>query len=127
VRPSRGAGGSNFYGKTFLILPIHVPMTECEIANSRREPVTRDHYRMETLGAWLIVRDSRTISPWRDEDTVTPHSLRPPGPAGKHMLVHTVECLEGCAEVELICVPSRGGLKRAGELRLANARNDGAC
>ncbi len=58
-----------------------------------------------TPGGWLVVRDALTISPRQGEDVVTPHT-RPPGDVdGDHMLVRTVECIEGSVELELVCEP----------------------
>src|SRR4029079_13837869 len=39
------------------------------------------------------------------EDTITPHTRPPADEDAEHLLVRTVECLEGQVEVELICEP----------------------
>ena len=39
-------------------------------------------------------------------DTVTPHTRPPADDDADHMLVRTVECLEGAVEVELVCEPA---------------------
>jgi len=54
---------------------------------------------------WLVVRDALTMGPRRHEDTVTPHTRPPTDEDAEHMLVRTVECLDGHVEVELICEP----------------------
>ena len=59
----------------------------------------------KTPTAWLIVRDSLTMGPRTADDTLTPHSRPPADDDAEHMLVRTVECIEGSAEVELICEP----------------------
>jgi GH15 family glucan-1,4-alpha-glucosidase len=57
------------------------------------------------LGGWLVVRDALTMGPRRHEDTVTPHTRPPTDEDAEHMLVRTVECIDGHVEVELICEP----------------------
>ena len=39
-------------------------------------------------------------------DTVTPHTRPPADDDADHLLVRTVECLEGTVEVELVCEPA---------------------
>ena len=39
-------------------------------------------------------------------DTVTPHTRPPADDDAAHMLVRTVECLEGTVEVEIVCEPA---------------------
>ena len=46
-----------------------------------------------------------TMGPWDHEDEITPHTRPPADDDADHMLVRTVECLEGDVEVELICEP----------------------
>jgi alpha,alpha-trehalase len=55
---------------------------------------------------WILVRDALTMGPWDHEDKVTPHTRPPADNDADHMLVRTVECLEGRVEVELICEPA---------------------
>jgi GH15 family glucan-1,4-alpha-glucosidase len=55
---------------------------------------------------WVVVRDALTMGPREHEDTVTPHTRPPADDDAEHMLVRTVECLEGDVEVELICEPA---------------------
>ena len=59
----------------------------------------------KTPTGWIVVRDALTIGPWDHEDTVTPHTRPPADDDADHMLVRTVECLEGTVEVELVCEP----------------------
>ncbi len=59
----------------------------------------------KTPGGWLVVRDSLTMGPREGEDSVTPHTRPPADDDADHMLVRTVECLEGQIEVELVCEP----------------------
>jgi alpha,alpha-trehalase len=60
----------------------------------------------KTPSGWIIVRDALTMGPWDHEDAVTPHTRPPADDDADHMLVRTVECLEGSVEVELVCEPA---------------------
>jgi GH15 family glucan-1,4-alpha-glucosidase len=55
---------------------------------------------------WILVRDALTIGPRDHEDKITPHTRPPADDDADHMLVRTVQCLEGRVEVELICEPA---------------------
>jgi GH15 family glucan-1,4-alpha-glucosidase len=57
-------------------------------------------------GGWIVTRDALTLGPRRREDTVTPHTRPPTDDDADHMLVRTVECIDGAVEVELICEPA---------------------
>ena len=59
----------------------------------------------KTPNGWVVVRDALTMGPRRHEDTVTPHTRPPTDDDAEHMLVRTVECIDGRVEVELICEP----------------------
>jgi alpha,alpha-trehalase len=59
----------------------------------------------KTRTGWAIVRDALTLGPRRGEDTITPHTRPPADEDAEHVLVRTVECLEGKVEVELVCEP----------------------
>ncbi|MGH3035936.1 MAG: glycoside hydrolase family 15 protein [Gaiellaceae bacterium] len=58
-----------------------------------------------TPTGWIVVRDALTIGPWDSEDVITPHTRPPADDDADHMLVRSVECLEGMVEVDLICEP----------------------
>jgi alpha,alpha-trehalase len=58
-----------------------------------------------TPTGWLIVRTALTMGPATDEDRVTPHTRPPADDDADHMLVQTVECLDGEVEVDLVCEP----------------------
>jgi GH15 family glucan-1,4-alpha-glucosidase len=60
----------------------------------------------KTPGGWIVVRDALTIGPWDHEDAITPHTRPPADDDADHMLVRTVECLDGNVEVELVCEPA---------------------
>ena len=54
------------------------------------------------------MRTALTMGPTDHEDEITPHTRPPADDDADHMLVRTVECLEGRVEVELICEPMFG-------------------
>ena len=60
----------------------------------------------KTPNGWIVVRDALTMGPREHEDAVTPHTRPPADDDADHMLVRTVECLEGNVEVELVCEPA---------------------
>jgi GH15 family glucan-1,4-alpha-glucosidase len=60
----------------------------------------------KTTHGWLSVRDALTMGPTTHEDVVTPHTRPPADEDADHMLVRTMECLGGEAEVELVCEPA---------------------
>ncbi len=59
----------------------------------------------KTPSGWIRVRTALTMGPWDHEDEITPHTRPPADDDADHMLVRTVECLEGDVEVDLICEP----------------------
>ena len=59
-----------------------------------------------TPNGWVVVRDALTIGPWDHEDEITPHTRPPADDDADHMLVRTVECLDGAVEVEVVCEPA---------------------
>src|SRR6187399_2994670 len=60
----------------------------------------------KTPNGWIVVRDALTMGPRESEDTITPHTRPPADDDADHMLVRSVECLEGNVEVELVCEPA---------------------
>jgi alpha,alpha-trehalase len=60
----------------------------------------------KTPTGWILVRDALTMGPRGRADEVTPHTRPPADDDGDHMLVRTVECIEGSVEIELVCEPS---------------------
>jgi GH15 family glucan-1,4-alpha-glucosidase len=60
----------------------------------------------KTPAGWIVIRDALTMGPWSHEDEITPHTRPPADDDGDHMLVRTVECVEGSIEVELVCEPA---------------------
>jgi GH15 family glucan-1,4-alpha-glucosidase len=53
----------------------------------------------KTPSGWVVVRDALTLGPRDHEDTVTPHTRPPADDDADHMLVRTVECLDGSVAV----------------------------
>jgi alpha,alpha-trehalase len=62
----------------------------------------------KTPNGWIRVRTALTMGPFDHEDRITPHTRPPADDDADHMLVRTVECLEGNVEVELVCEPVFG-------------------
>jgi GH15 family glucan-1,4-alpha-glucosidase len=59
----------------------------------------------KTPAGWIVVRDALTMGPSDREDVITPHTRPPADDDADHLLVRTVECLEGSVEIELVCEP----------------------
>ena len=49
----------------------------------------------KTPSGWVVVRDALTMGPRDREDQITPHTRPPADDDGDHMLVRTVECIDG--------------------------------
>jgi GH15 family glucan-1,4-alpha-glucosidase len=60
----------------------------------------------KTPAGWIVVRDALTMGPRGRPDEITPHTRPPADDDGDHMLVRTIECIEGSVEIELVCEPS---------------------
>jgi GH15 family glucan-1,4-alpha-glucosidase len=60
----------------------------------------------KTPAGWIVVRDALTMGPRGREDEITPHTRPPADDDGDHMLVRTIECIDGRVEVELVCEPA---------------------
>jgi GH15 family glucan-1,4-alpha-glucosidase len=60
----------------------------------------------KTPAGWIVVRDALTMGATAGEDTITPHTRPPADDDADHVLVRTVECLDGRVEVELVCEPA---------------------
>ena len=64
-----------------------------------------------TPTGWSVVREALSIGPWRDvEDQVTPHTRPPVDQDATHVLVRTIECVQGT-------VDARAHLRAAVRLR----------
>ena len=92
----RGAGSFRFgpYG-------INVPTARTYVPGTNVLTTT-----WHTPGGWIVVHDALTMGPRQGPDLVTPHTRPPSDWDAEHLLVRTVECLEGSVEVELVCEPA---------------------
>jgi GH15 family glucan-1,4-alpha-glucosidase len=59
----------------------------------------------KTPSGWVVVREALTMGPRERDDQITPHTRPPADDDADHMLVRTVDCLEGAVEIELVCEP----------------------
>ena len=86
----------------------------------------------KTPAGWIVVRDALAMGPTDHVDEITPHTRPPADDDAEHLLLRTVECLEGEVELELICepvfdygrVPAEWSLVD-GDNHAADARGDG--
>jgi GH15 family glucan-1,4-alpha-glucosidase len=58
-----------------------------------------------TGSGWIVVRDALTFGDWRPDNDLEPHRRPPPDDEAEHVLVRTVECLQGEVDLEMICQP----------------------
>jgi GH15 family glucan-1,4-alpha-glucosidase len=59
-----------------------------------------------TPSGWILVRDGMTIGLWHAEHADETSHTRPPTDAdADHMLIRTVECLQGQVQIEAVCEP----------------------
>ena len=59
-----------------------------------------------TPTGWVVVRDALTLGQTLGIDHTTEHTRPPSDLDAEHMLVRTVECVDGFSELELICEPA---------------------
>jgi GH15 family glucan-1,4-alpha-glucosidase len=92
----RGAGSFRFgpYG-------IHVPTQRSYVPGTNVMTTT-----WHTPRGWVEVTDALAMGPRHGPDTVTPHTRPPADDDAEHLLVRTVECLDGDVEIELVCEPA---------------------
>ena len=92
----RGAGSFRFgpYG-------INVPTQRHYVPGTNVLTTT-----WHTPRGWVEVTDALVMGPRRGPDTVTPHTRPPADDDAEHLLVRTVECLDGDVEIELVCEPA---------------------
>src|SRR5262245_49633476 len=74
----------------------------------------------------IEVRDALTMGPAAGDDTITPHTRPPADDDGDHMLVRTVECIEGRVEIELVCEPAFDYGRTPAEWRLVDGSRHAA-
>ena len=92
----RGAGSFRFgpYG-------INVPTARTYVPGTNVLTTT-----WHTPGGWVLVHDALAMGPRSGPDEVTPHTRPPADDDAHHLLVRTVECLEGKVEIDLVCEPA---------------------
>jgi alpha,alpha-trehalase len=67
---------------------------------------------------WIVVRDGLTIGPWHDAHAdETSHTRPPTDHDADHMLIRTIECLQGQVQVEAVCEPMFDYGRRPAEWR----------
>src|ERR1019366_1029291 len=55
---------------------------------------------------WIVVRDGLAIGPWHDQHAdETSHTRPPTDHDADHMLIRTVQCIQGEVQVEAVCEP----------------------
>jgi alpha,alpha-trehalase len=55
---------------------------------------------------WLVVRDGLSIGPWHDGAGADSDQTRPPTDNdADHMLIRSIECIQGSVDVEVVCEP----------------------
>jgi alpha,alpha-trehalase len=59
-----------------------------------------------TGSGWIVVHDALTLGEWRQENDFEPHRRPPPDDEAEHVLVRTVECVQGEVDVETVCQPA---------------------
>src|SRR3954464_6127794 len=91
----RGAG-------SFRVGPYGVAVP----ASRRYEPGTNilETTWMSSKG-WAIVRDALVIGEWHDNERGSSHTRPPDDHDADHVLVRTIECVEGEMPLEVICEP----------------------
>jgi GH15 family glucan-1,4-alpha-glucosidase len=59
-----------------------------------------------TPSGWIVVRDGLAIGPWHDQHAdETSHTRPPTDHDADHMLIRTVQCIQGEVQVEAVCEP----------------------
>ena len=77
------------------VLPVRPVRHQPSDRASLRAGDERARDDLEDADGWIVVRDALTMGPRDHEDTITPHTRPPADDDADHMLVRTVECLEG--------------------------------
>ena len=75
-----------------------------------------------TPSGWVVVRDALTIGPRPPDDVITPHRRPPTDQDADHLLVRTIECVEGHVDIEMSCTPGVRLRQDAGDLGAAGRR-----
>jgi GH15 family glucan-1,4-alpha-glucosidase len=76
---------------------------------------------------WLRVIDALTIGPWRDDKHSFSHTRPPTDHDADHVLVRLVECVQGRAQVEMVCEPMLQYGSHPATWKLVDPDHEGAC
>jgi alpha,alpha-trehalase len=77
----------------------------------------------KTPSGWVVVRDALTMGRMNGEDTITPHTRPPSDDDADHLVVRTVECVDGSVEVEIVCEPLFDYGREPAQWSLADGRH----
>jgi GH15 family glucan-1,4-alpha-glucosidase len=58
-----------------------------------------------TGSGWIVVRDALTFGDWRKSNNEEPHRRPPADDEAEHVLVRTIECVQGEVDIEVVCQP----------------------
>ena len=59
-----------------------------------------------TGAGWVVVRDALTVGDWRSGHDFTPHHRPPSDDEAEHVLVRSLECVQGEVDIEMVCQPA---------------------
>jgi GH15 family glucan-1,4-alpha-glucosidase len=59
-----------------------------------------------TSSGWIVVREALTVGDWRLGHDFEPHRRPPSDDEAEHVLVRTIECVQGEVDVEMVCQPT---------------------
>ena len=116
--------------------PARSPGRQLPAGSLRRDRPQLAHYEpgtntlvttWNTRGGWVVVRDALTMGPRTGEDRVTPYTRPPADDGADHMLVRTVQCIEGQVEIELSCDPVFEYGRTSATWTLSGRRSLGRC
>jgi alpha,alpha-trehalase len=77
----------------------------------------------KTPSGWARVREALILGPRRGEDKITPHTRPPTDEDAAHVLVRSVECIDGSVEIELACEPGFDYGRESGEWSVSEDRH----
>jgi GH15 family glucan-1,4-alpha-glucosidase len=59
-----------------------------------------------TGSGWIVVRDALSVGDWRLGHDFEPHRRPPSDDEAEHVLIRTIECVQGEVDVEMVCQPA---------------------
>jgi len=80
-----------------------------------------------TPQGWLLVTDALTIGPWHENKRGTSHTRPPTDSDADHLLVRTVECIQGQVQVEIVCEPMLAYGATAARWSVVESGESGVC